>query len=344
VINPIEISAPSTAEAFKKVKALLGSEAVILSIDDQPGQVTLIAYGPEELVKEVPYVAEITHADATSPVTQAPPTPYVFEEGDVRFNDPIHAIRYVCDICERHQVGYDVCERWLKNLARDFGLTEFGIMHALAQTLPLSPQWLTGLEADRPLVLVGPQGGGKTVTAAKLVAMLLTAGKRVNAASLDTLKKGGIEQFEAYTRVMEVPFFTGPDAIQKLVHSQSALCVIDTPGLNILNAADRKILEAIQRLFDTPLTLVLPGDMNPADVKEVVEAYSAFGVDSLIITRLDATHHQGGYLNAATHNERVFSLFSHSPSIADGLEVFTPRSILERLQRPALRRGIQEAA
>lgn len=237
-----------------------------------------------------------------------------------------------------------MCERWLKNLAHDFSLTEFGIMHALARTLPLNPHWLTGLEADRPLILVGPQGGGKTVTAAKLVAMLLNAGKVVNAASLDTVKKGGIEQLEAYTRVMDVPFFTGPDSIQKLIQSPSALCVIDTPGFNIFNAEDCKILETIRRLFDTPLTLVLPADINPADIKDLAKAYSTFGVDSLIITRLDTTRYQGGYLNAAMGNDIVFSLFSHSPSIADGLEAFTPRSILERLQKPALRSEIQEAA
>jgi len=61
------------------------------------------------------------------------------------------------------------------------------------------------IEAEaRPLLMIGPPGAGKTVSVAKLAARAVMAGKPVRLVTADIVRAGGIEQLEAFARVLQL--------------------------------------------------------------------------------------------------------------------------------------------
>ena len=85
------------------------------------------------------------------------------------------------------------------------------------------------------VVLVGPTGTGKTVTAAKLAAHLhLQQGWRVGLVSTDALRVGAVEQLGAYARLLSLPFEAAPTpaALERALQRMAAtdVVVVDTAG------------------------------------------------------------------------------------------------------------------
>lgn len=329
---------------MKKVKDLLGSDAIIVSIDDQIGNVRILAQPPldEESLnldsakpiseRKEPHLSLSSHSSSESSDIPHNIKP-VFDTSDIIFSDPISAIRHVCDACESHQAGYEFCEQWLKNLSSDFSIAQFGLLKALSETLRFNETWLLDVVSpDRPIILVGPPGGGKTSAVAKLAAMAINLDKTIGVATLDTLKTGGSLQLEAYMSVMGVPLFVGEEKTKGLLGLKSSLYIVDTPGLNIFNPDDREILSRIRNQFKTPFTLVIPAEMNPLEISALCQAYKEFDTDSLIVTRMDTVTHFGGFLAGSCKTEMVLTLFSDSPSIGAGLSAFTPKDVLRRLE------------
>ena len=76
---------------------------------------------------------------------------------------------------------------------------------AAALDAALTFQPFTDRSSGRPIMLVGPSGVGKTLTAAKLIVDARRRGRHIVAASCDTRRAGGIEQLEAFTRILELP-------------------------------------------------------------------------------------------------------------------------------------------
>jgi len=352
------------SQAMKKVKDLLGSEAVIVAVDEGQDSVRILANPPADFsakqkanmglspkprsAKEpqpnadnIPEQESMTWVE-NRPLTREdmPPPPKQQSNNtaadDIQFTEPMRAIRFVCDLCETHQTGYDFCERWLKNLSKDFALGQFGLISSLTSTLKLDQSWIFEVDYDHPIILVGPQGGGKTAAAAKLSTMLISADRDVAVGTLDTIKMGGVEQLEAYMNMLNLPLYIGDTKVRGLVALRSSVYVIDTPGVNIFSESDRQVLARLRQVVKTPFTLVLPADMNPSEIDTLVRAYKEFDTDHIIITRLDATRYFGGFLNAASRYNMLLSMYSESPSIVDGLRIFTAGEILKRLQRPVL--------
>jgi flagellar biosynthesis GTPase FlhF len=333
------------SQAMKKVKDLLGSDAIIVSIDDQIGNVRILAQPPLDdqslnldsatptSERNEPHVSLSSQFSPKDNISIPESIKSIFDSSDIIFNDPISAIRHVCDVCESHQAGYEFCEQWLKNLSGDFSIGEFGLLKALSETLRFNDSWLiSSVSPERPIILVGPQGGGKTSAVAKLAAMAISLDKTIGVATLDTLKTGGSLQLEAYMSVMGVPLFVGEEKTKGLLGLKSSLYIVDTPGLNIFNPDDREILSRIRNQFKTPFTLVIPAEMNPLEISALCQAYREFDTDSLIVTRMDTVTHFGSFLAGACESGMTLALFSDSPSIGAGLNAFTPKDVLKRLE------------
>jgi len=92
------------------------------------------------------------------------------------------------------------------------------------------------LSERRNVVLLGPPGGGKTATLAKLAARGLLAGHEVRVLSADAGRAGGVAQLEAFTRLLECPLdvVETPAALAGALArtAPGVLCLIDTPGTN----------------------------------------------------------------------------------------------------------------
>ncbi|NJN06424.1 MAG: hypothetical protein HC814_08735 [Rhodobacteraceae bacterium] len=93
---------------------------------------------------------------------------------------------------------------------------------------------LTDKVYARPLMLVGPPGAGKTIATAKLATRARRAGHRPLVITTDTRRAGGVEQLQAFTRILglELATATSPTTLAEAAGTADAGVLIDTAGTN----------------------------------------------------------------------------------------------------------------
>ncbi len=321
-LQQTKITAPSMSQALAKVKETLGKDAIIVATEEHQGQVTL--------------TAAVEDNRCMTPRLRAIETPRTEINERATYPNPLAAIKAVCDICDEHQLGYGFCEQWLKELSSDFIVSPVGITRSLSAIVPFCPYWLDEASPKQPIILVGPQGSGKTVTIAKIAAILLSQKRKVKVLTLDTIKAGGVSQLQSYLDSMKQPLLVGEQKLAEVLMRckdprSDEFVLIDTPGLNVMKEEDQSFLYHFFQEVNSPLTLVLAADMNPIDAEEVARNYYFFNTQTLIATRFDATKHYGGLLSAAHTCGLQIAAYSDSPSIGDGLHSLTAEKMIDYL-------------
>jgi flagellar biosynthesis protein FlhF len=189
------------------------------------------------------------------------------------------------------------------------------------------------LKAGERLLLVGPPGAGKTVTAAKLAARQVLMHRKLIVISADTIRAGGVEQLAALTRVLDLPLVTadGPEGLARATAAAAGPLIIDSPGFNPYRAAERDDVLALVKAARAEPVLVLAAGMDLAETVETAVCCAELGCRRLIATRLDLSRRLGSLLAAAAAGSYVFAEVGISPDIADGLWPLTPLGLARLL-------------
>jgi len=194
-----------------------------------------------------------------------------------------------------------------------------------------------------PLLLVGPPGGGKTLTIARLAARLVMAGIKPMVISTDDRRAGAIEQLGAFTGVLGLRLIAIGDAVAlqralKDRHGDQPV-LIDAPGLNPFDPAQHDEMIALAEVSGATAALVLPAGLDPAEAADLAHAHAAARATLLIATRLDLARRLGGVL-AAAEAGLAMTEAGICPGVADGLTPMTAAFLAHRLLRiaPALER------
>jgi flagellar biosynthesis protein FlhF len=181
------------------------------------------------------------------------------------------------------------------------------------------------LAGDRPLMLVGPPGAGKTTSVAKLAARAALAGRAVALVTTDTVRAGAIPQLEAFASVLRQPLAaaSSPEELHAALLSARAAgprrdVLIDTPGANPFNRDEMADLARFLRVCEVEPVLVLPAGGDPGDAADIAQAFAALGCRKLIATRLDGARRYGSLLAAAAAGGLAFTEASCTPSVAQG--------------------------
>jgi flagellar biosynthesis protein FlhF len=194
-----------------------------------------------------------------------------------------------------------------------------------------------------PLLLVGPPGGGKTLTIARLAARLVLGGIRPLVISTDDRRAGAIEQLGAFTRLLGLRLVAIGDAValQRALKDRQGdqPVLIDAPGLDPFDPAQRDEMTALAEVADAAAALVLPAGIDPAEAADLAHAHAAARVTLLVATRLDLARRLGGVL-AAADTGLAMTEAGIGPGVADGLTPLTAAFLAHRLLRiaPALER------
>jgi len=192
-------------------------------------------------------------------------------------------------------------------------------------------------EARRPLLLVGPPGAGKTVSIAKLATRAVMAGTPVRLVTADTVRAGGIEQLEAFARVLRLQLHRAESAqhLAPLAGRADAdeLLLIDSPGINPYSAGDRRELSQLISASGAEPVLVLPAGGDAYDTAEMARIFRDLGASRMIVTRLDMVQRLGSVVACAETLRLGFAEAGISPDIAKGLAPFNP-VVLARLILP----------
>ena len=211
-------------------------------------------------------------------------------------------------------------------------------LRSALETGPLDgPLRFGALAFDRPLLIAGPPGAGKTLTVVRLATRLMLSGIVPMIVAADGNKAGATEQLLAFTRVLGVKLIHAPDPLTMArapqLRRNGAPVLIDAPGSDPFDPAQADSLRALIGAADARVVLVLPSGLDPAEAGELGQAYAALGADSLIATRLDLSRRLGGLLAAAHAGRLALTEAGIGTGIPDGLVPLTPDFLLHRLLR-----------
>ena len=193
------------------------------------------------------------------------------------------------------------------------------------------------LVADsKPLMLVGPPGAGKTLSTVRLATRLVMAGIKPMVITADGQRAGATEQLAAFTRVLGLNLLVAsqPAALRKALdrRHEGAPVLIDAPGADLFDPAQRDGLAELIAAVGARLALVLPAGMDPAEAADVAAAHAALGADLLVATKLDVARRMGSVL-AAAEAGLALAEAGIGPGAADGMVPLTPDLLSRRLMR-----------
>ncbi len=310
-------TAKTLSDAMAEVRKALGENAIIVATREEGGEV------------------RVTAALDDSPLPPAPPptaTPYF--EDEALEPESQDAIDQVVQALEHHSVPRDLIEH-LTDTLQAFDLEQPILALGAALDATFSFQPLPEGRAERPIMLVGPPGAGKTLSIAKLATRLALKGQPVSVITTDTDRAGGIEQLAAFTRLLKVDllevedFGALPDALSVRKDAQQIL--IDTAGQNPYDPQALGQLGRTIKQIKAEAVLVLPAGLDAAESAEVATAFAAAGASRLLATRLDMARRLGSLLAAAWRGRLRFCDAGASSSVTVPLAPLNPMALARML-------------
>jgi flagellar biosynthesis protein FlhF len=306
-------TAPTMAAAMEQVRVALGEDAIIVATREDPDGVRLTAA-----------------IDETAPGAPPEPAPRFPEDRPADVVDAAYRVFKANGLPA--VIGETLMERVGQVDSRD---PATAIATALRQTFRFDP--LGDRAFDRPVMLVGPPGAGKTQTVAKLAARGLLAQRRVMVATTDTERTGGIAPLAAFMdglRLGVTRAETAAELAAALIADGGAdQVIVDSAGRNHLDEDDMAGLADF--LIDSRVepVLVLPAGIDGVEAGDIARTFADLGVTRFIATRLDMTRRLGGVLAAAWAAGLSLAEFGRTPRLKRGLEPADPR-LLARLMMP----------
>jgi flagellar biosynthesis protein FlhF len=196
--------------------------------------------------------------------------------------------------------------------------------------LPLDP-------GERPLLFAGPPGAGKTVTVARLATRLVMAGAAPLVITADGSRAGATEQLAAFTRLLGLSLIVAchPVTLARALarRRDDVPVLIDGPGSDPFDPAQRDALLALSGTANAEMALVLPAGLDTAEAAEQASAYAETGAALLVATRLDLARRVGGVIAAAAAGPLALTEAGIGPGAADGLIPLSPDFLAARLMQ-----------
>jgi len=309
-------TAKSASAAISSVRAELGDEAIIISVNDDEG------------------------GDTTTVLAATDGQPLTDDEGreieEVEDHSLLDTEETIHQALTYHGVPPRLIARLVSHADNANAVNPtLALASALDHVFTFAPIAMDGL--PERVILVGPPGSGKTITTIKLATRARLKGAAYRVATTDTQRAGGIEQLSAFTTILETElailysiaeiaeFVAGLDSEQALF--------IDTSGINPYNTRDMDALYNFTKESNAEPVLVLPAGSDPMEAADLARPFADIGVRRMIVTRLDLARRVGGILGAAFGARLDFAEISLSPNVAEGLTTINPVA-LARLIMP----------
>ncbi len=307
---------------MQMVRDTLGEDAVIIATREEMGgrQVRVTAAVDNDLQ---------THQKANAPARQAQGD-WVYDDDD----DKLSVVEELTEVMLRHSVPDDVTEQ-IVSYSSAMGLEKplEALQGAFDQLFAFRP--LPMRRHDRPLMVVGPPGSGKTLAAAKIAARGVMNGLSVAVITTDVVRAGGVEQLEAFTRLLEIDLKqaeTGKDLKERLMEVRGAdQVIIDTAGVNPFEPENIRDLARLIGAGNIEPLMVLAAGSDADESGEMARVFSTVGAQTILPSRVDAARRLGGILSAAYQGGLAFADMSNTPKVADGLTPLSSRRLTSLL-------------
>jgi len=300
-------------EAMRTVREALGENAIIVATrEEENGGIRVTAAIDE------------TRNDSEATLIEPP-------EGS-------EALEQIAEALTRHLVPSYLAEKLMASatqFASDDPLVSLGA--AIDTHCKFAPP-----TEDKPLMLIGPPGAGKTLTVAKMATRTALAKKQATVISTDIDRAGGLEQLAAFTRLLKLNLVEIEDchALRDIVSLQKGHPIyIDTPGRNPFDGVQRQFLRDFVAAVGEA-TLVLPAGLDSSEAIDMAAEFQSIGAARLIITRLDTVKRMGSLLRLAHECRMPLTAYCASSNVTEPPLPFNP-VVLARLLLKGF--GIQES-
>lgn len=324
-------SATTMNEAMAMVREKLGPDAIIVTSDEGPAGVSVtVAYeGQLPVMGLIPEAVPMEHAapmDDIAPVDDMAP----LQADDIG----VHQSREydsgeLTAVLNYHGLPFETGQR-INDAVNKVNAPTLAAAFASALEMVIHFDPLTDL-ANRPIMMVGPPGAGKTVSAAKLTADAVLHDRPIRLISTDTGKAGGVQQLDHFAQLMKQTVITATSAEElsaiingTMAPSPQPLTIIDTQGVNPFDMADLELLLSYIKAANAEPVLVLPAGIDPIDAEDIAEVFSKLGAHRFIATRLDTARRYASIITAARPGKLALAATSSSPYVAKGLDTATP--------------------
>ncbi len=212
---------------------------------------------------------------------------------------------------------------------------DLALAAALDVTFRFAP--IADRESARPWMLVGPPGGGKTLTTAKLAARLVMRGLPATVVEADVSRAAAPDQLAAFTSILGVQLETAttPEQLAEILSGcgMSRAIFIDSFAVNPFDRTEMARLGAYVAAVDADPVLVLAAGLDAPEAAEIAEAFAELGAKRMITTRIDQTRRLGSLLTAAHAGNLVIADAGVTAHVAHGLAALNPVSLARLLCR-----------
>ncbi len=272
----------------------------------------------------------------------------------IRDRDEIHeTLQHINKILEKNEFSSDYREAIFQRLCNECTLTELDdreeveriVLTWIAESISIKHIKIS--KKLQLIILIGPTGVGKTTTIAKLAALYGLVNKEpknVRIITLDSYRIGAREQIVTYGEIMNVPTIaveTREAFLSEIKRAQNTdIIFVDTVGrspLDFSNIADmQEFMKDVLR--DSSVLLCLSATTKTSDIEEILRQFNCFSPESVILTKLDETHHVGNLISVMHSNNYSCSFSCTGQKVPQDIELANIRSFLARLEGFSLQR------
>lgn len=324
--------AKTMTEAMHMVRDALGDDAVIIATREENGGKSVRVTA----AVEHGYSAKENNSFASRPVIDDNDDDNLFQYDDEEdFEGQIQ--EELTDILLRHVVPNDVMDNILST-ANMTGANDVqtALTTALEHLFSFAP--LPAKSPRKALMLVGPPGAGKTLATAKLATNAVMNDLNVVVITTDTVRAGGVEQLQAFTKLLGIPLHKAKTKQQLHTLLKDAhgvdLVIVDTAGTNPHDPDDMsRLSQLIEAGSIEPIMAMIAGT-DADESAEIARSFALLGVERMMCTRLDVARRLGGLLSAAQKAGMSFTHASHTPKVTNGLFAMTPEKLAAFLINP----------
>lgn len=337
-------------EALVNVRAEMGDDAIIVASEKTKSGIVVRAAldrAEEEAVEE-------PVADETAAEPEAIATVASFEEnyrdGLIRrlrgapqssnkaAAKPFHRTELL-GLLGKHRLpdalAHDLAKTAEQSLLKDMTLALACALDRRMKSAPLD------ISKTGTLLLVGPNGVGKTALAAKIAAHARLAHRHVLLISTDAEGAGALARLEAFADHLrlKVEIADNAQALAEIVaqcRRDDALAIVDTAGFDPRNAKARTAFQALAMIDGIEALGVVSATADAEETQDIIAALNLLGAQRIAVTGLDLPR-RFGTLTAAACSGQGIAHVTRSPFVAAGLETLTPLALARMLIESAAR-------